>query len=137
MPDVVVDASVLLAFVLNEPHAEAVGHLLDEWGDDGSILHAPDLAHYEVASALTKNRTRGDLTAQDVTEALSILDGLGVAYHPPASTRRVVEIAVDLRRHSAYDAAYLALAEQLSCELWTLDGPLARNAGDSHRVRLI
>lgn len=137
MPNVVVDASVLLALVLKEPHAETVGRLLGQWADDGSVLHAPDLARYEIASALTKSRMRGDLTAQDVTEAVSILDALGVVYHPPAFTERVVEIAVDLRRHSAYDAAYLALAEQLLCELWTLDGPLARNAGGSHRVRLI
>ncbi len=29
---------------------------------------------------------------------------------------------------SAYDAAYIALATELGADLWTLDGPLARNA---------
>ncbi len=38
-------------------------------------------------------------------------------------------MAARLQRRSAYDAAYLVLAEQLRGELWTLDGPLARNAG--------
>jgi len=32
-------------------------------------------------------------------------------------------------RKSACDAAYIVLAEELDAELWTLDGPLARNAG--------
>lgn len=137
MPNVVLDASVLLALVLGEPQTETVSQLLDQWAVDGTVLHAPDLAHYEIASALAKNRVRRRFTATDVGEALSILNDLGVVYHPPPATQRVVEIAVDLQRHSAYDAAYLALAEQLSCELWTLDGPLARNASEHHSVRLI
>jgi predicted nucleic acid-binding protein len=123
--------------VLREPHADAVSRLLDQWAGDGSVLHAPVLARYEIASALTKSRVRGDLTAQDVTETLSIIDALGVTHHPPASPEHIVEIAVDLRRQSACDAAYLALAEQLSAELWTLDGPLVRNAAGRYRVQLI
>jgi predicted nucleic acid-binding protein len=51
----------------------------------------------------------------------------------------VVEIACELERHSAYDAAYLALAERLDLDLLTLDGPLFRNAGQrgEQRVRLL
>jgi len=37
-------------------------------------------------------------------------------------------VARKLKRESAYDAAYIALAQELGAELWTLDGPLARNA---------
>jgi predicted nucleic acid-binding protein len=40
-------------------------------------------------------------------------------------------IAQTLRRQSAYGAAYVALAEQLKTELWTIDGPLARNASQT------
>jgi predicted nucleic acid-binding protein len=41
----------------------------------------------------------------------------------------VIGAAVELRRCSAFDAACVALARELDAELWTLDGPLARNAG--------
>jgi predicted nucleic acid-binding protein len=44
------------------------------------------------------------------------------------NVKRVVEIALALKRQNAYDAAYIALAEDLGAELWTLDGPLYRNA---------
>jgi predicted nucleic acid-binding protein len=33
-----------------------------------------------------------------------------------------------LGRQSVYDAAYIALAQSLEADLWTLDGPLAGNA---------
>jgi predicted nucleic acid-binding protein len=53
------------------------------------------------------------------------------------STRRL-SIARRLKRENAYDASYIALAQELEAELWTLDGPLARNAaGTDLPVRLI
>lgn len=137
MANIVIDASVALALVLREPHADTVSRLLEAWEDEGSSLHAPILAHYEIASALTRSRVRDSLSREDTEEALAIIAGLGVAFHPPAAGTRIIEIAADLQRHSAYDAAYLDLAEQLSAELWTLDGPLARNAAARYRVQLI
>ena len=67
----------------------------------------------------------------------TIVGGLPITYDRLPDNARAVEVAVDLQRHSAYDAAYLALAERLDGEVWTLDGPLARNAAGRYRVRLI
>jgi predicted nucleic acid-binding protein len=100
-------------------------------------LHAPLLTQYEVASALRRRRVRDGLSAEDASEALAIIDALDVTFDLTPNSGRAVEIAVELERHSAYDAAYLALAERLDTEVWTLDGPLARNASGRHRVRLI
>lgn len=41
----------------------------------------------------------------------------------------VIAVARKLSRESAYDAAYVVLAQELDADLWILDGPLARNAG--------
>jgi predicted nucleic acid-binding protein len=50
----------------------------------------------------------------------------------------VIDVAATLGRRSAFDAAYVALARSLDAELWTLDGPLTRNAaGQKLPVRLI
>jgi predicted nucleic acid-binding protein len=135
---IVLDASVLVALVLREPHAERVEELIQGWDDEGAILSAPLLTHYEVASALTRRRAKGELSAEDVGEALAIIDDLEIVFHPASEQARIIEIAaVELGRHSAYDAAYVVLADSLDAELWTLDGPLARNARDNHRLRLI
>jgi predicted nucleic acid-binding protein len=130
---------VVLALLLREDRAEDVSRQLGEWATEGTVLHAPALAHYEIASGLTRSRAEGRLEAEDVAEAWAIVDGLGLVLHEPAGGERVVEIACELRRHSAYDAAYLALGEQLGVDVWTLDGPLLRNAGErrEYRVRAI
>jgi predicted nucleic acid-binding protein len=134
---IVLDASVLVALVLREPHAERIDGLIRRWDAEGVALNAPLLLHYEVASALTRRRAKGTLSAEDARAALEVIDDLGIIFHPPSDRSRVIELAVELQRHSAYDAAYLALADRLGAELWTLDGPLARNAAGRYPLKLI
>lgn len=127
----------MLALVLDEPHTATVVGLMDRWVAEGAELHAPLLAQYEVASALTRKRIRDKLSRVETEEALAIIDALDVTLDLAPDKAKAIEIAVELERHSAYDAAYLALAERLGAEIWTLDGPLARNAGGRYPVTLI
>jgi predicted nucleic acid-binding protein len=135
---IVIDASALVAFVTNEPAAPQVAEMLQRWGSEGVELNAPALAHYEIANALAKQAAAGNLRDEAIDEAWEILDDLPVIYHPLRKGPSVVRAALGLQRRSAYDAAYLALAEDLQADLWTLDGPLARNASArGHRIHLI
>ncbi|MGI8412792.1 MAG: hypothetical protein ACR2QA_09935 [Solirubrobacteraceae bacterium] len=59
---------------------------------------------------------------------MEVLEGLPVRFHALFDGPSAVGTALTLERRSAYDAAYLALAIELDAQLWTLDGPLARNA---------
>ena len=100
------------------------------WVEAGEELHAPELLPYEVASALTRLVASGAFPRQQVALAWEQLEALSIIQHPLSDDLpRVVEIALGLNRQSAYDAAYVALAQELGCAVWTLDGPLARNAG--------
>ena len=82
-----------------------------------------------MASALTRLAATRAMSSRHVRLAWEALSELPVVQHPLTDDLpRVVEIALRLKRQSAYDAAYIALAEDLDATLWTLDGPLAQNA---------
>jgi len=73
-----------------------------------------------------------------VTSGWQALEELPITYHALLDGPAVIDVAATLGRRSAFDAAYVALARSLDAELWTLDGPLARNAaGQKLPVRLI
>ncbi len=81
--------------------------------------------------------TAGTFAEDDLTTTTTIRT-LPITYHPLGDPAGAVEIALRLGRRSAYDAAYILLAQQLDAELWTFDGPLARNAaGHGLPVRLL
>jgi predicted nucleic acid-binding protein len=135
---VVIDSNALVAFVTNEPVAPKVAELLHGWGSEGTPMNAPALARYEVANALTKKTAAGSISEDETREAWDVLDELPIVYHALRDGPSVVQAALVLERRSAYDAAYLALAQDLGAELWTIDGPLARNARTrGRRVHLI
>lgn len=135
---VVIDAGALVAFMTNEPAAPTIFELIQDWGSQGTEMNAPALARYEIADALAKQATAGYLSDEAIDEVWDILDELPVVYHPLRDGASVAHAALTLQRRSAYDAAYIALAEDLEAELWTLDGPLARSASTrGYRIHLI
>lgn len=90
-------------------------------------LAAPELLDLEVASAYRKLVASGALAPEDGRELLERLRALPVDRHPH---RPLLSRIWALRTQvSAYDAAYIALAEQLGGELITLHAGLGRLTG--------
>lgn len=128
----VIDASVILELLLNRPPAERIAEriLAPE-----ETLHVPHLLDLEVAQVLRRYVLSGEVDAARATLALDDLLDLPLTRYPhDLLLPRIWE----LRNHlSAYDAAYVALAESLDAPLITRDMRLAKAKGHRAAVETI
>ncbi len=135
---VVLDANIVVALVLDAKRAKVVERKLREWEKVDEDLHAPSLFRYEVASGLTRSIVAGAIDAADAETAWQRIMAIPITLHGLDDGPAVIALARQLQRESAYDAAYVVLAQELAADLWTIDGPLARNAaGKGLPVQLI
>ena len=127
---IVVDCSALVDALTGLAETEALrARLADD--DD---LHAPGLLDYEIVSALRGLIRRRLITAGRAADVLTDYESLSVERWPAddALRRRAFQLRSNV---SAYDAAYVALAEALECPLVTRDGRLSRSTG--HDVQIL
>ncbi|WP_394764429.1 type II toxin-antitoxin system VapC family toxin [Phenylobacterium sp.] len=128
---IVVDASAALEVLLRGPAADALEARLFA---PGETLHAPHLIDLEVAQVLRRHTLAGRMTAGRAGEALDIWQAFTLRRWPHAA---LLPRAWALRETlTAYDAAYIALAEALDSPLLTTDAKLARAAGHGARVEV-
>jgi predicted nucleic acid-binding protein len=125
---VFLNANLLVVLALNDERAPLVEAKMREWASAGETLHAPALMPYEAANALLRAAVAGSLSPDVDAELWATISAVPVTLHPRVEGAAVIAIGQRLGRKSAYDAACVALAQSLSAQLWTLDGPLARNA---------
>jgi len=102
----------------------------------GEDLHAPALVDFEVVAAL-RGLVLGDhLTPGRAEDALTDFDDLTIERWPSSDVLR--RRAFQLRQNvSAYDAAYVALAEALDCTMLTRDDSLRKSAGHNARIEVL
>ncbi len=126
---IVIDASAVLELLLITSTGAQIERRVFSTGE---TLHAPHLLDLEVVQVLRRYSVAGDMSPERAQEALRDLADLPLARYPhDLFLFRIWELRHNL---TAYDAAYLALAETLAALLVTCDARLASAPG--HRARV-
>jgi predicted nucleic acid-binding protein len=129
---IVIDASVL-ANVVGDDGSDGQ-RARAEFRGVGDVA-APDLVDVETVGVLRKRWLAGTVTDQRFAAAVEDLGQLDLDRYP---VLRFMCRAYDLRANvTAYDSAYVALAEELGCELLTADRRLASAPGPRCAIRVL
>ena len=127
----VVDASALLEILLQTSAAAQVSRILQP----SEILCAPHLIDLEVTQALRRYVAANKIPPPRALEALEILANFPLERHPHLPLLgRIWDLRANL---TTYEAAYVALAEELDARLVTCDKALAHAPGHHARVHFV
>ena len=127
---IVLDASVVLDVVTAVTKGREIAVRIEQTDND---FIAPHLIDLEVLQALRRQLRLDQIDHVRATSAVAILRDLPLTRmsHEPIIAR-----IWELRHNwTAYDAAYVALAELMGAALWTSDRKFAGAAG--HRAQII
>jgi predicted nucleic acid-binding protein len=126
---IVLDASAAVDWLLQTP----AGRLIDKRiFTRNETLHAPHLLDLEVAQVVRRLVRESTISAQRADEAIQDLVDLRVTRYPHfVFLPRIWQLRHNL---SAYDAAYVVLAEELNATLITRDARLVSAAGHTARI---
>ena len=134
-----VDASIIVAVLQPEELSDKADLLIQRWGATREQMVAPDFLIAEVSSAVRRGRYTGRTAPDEADVALQEFRMLPIRLH---SCESLLDAAWGwgerLNTPRLYDMFYLALAEQLACDLWVVEKKLVNIVGSqSARVRWV
>jgi predicted nucleic acid-binding protein len=127
--DVVVDASVIIAVIANEPEKEMLIRLTA-----GTQLIAPHSVHWEIGNAFSAMLRRKRTTPDIIAQALGVYQRIPIRF-VDVELDASLEIADALGIY-AYDAYLIRCAQKYSAPLISLDAGLV-TSGKRLKVRVI
>jgi predicted nucleic acid-binding protein len=128
---IVLDASAVVDWLLQTPAGQRVEQRIYARND---TLHTVHLLDVEFAQVLRRLVREGTLARKRAEEAMEDLIAVRVTrYAPVALLPRIWQLRQNL---SAYDAAYVALAEELKAPLITRDQKIAAAPGHSATIEV-
>jgi predicted nucleic acid-binding protein len=136
---VCIDASVVLALVLDEPESDLIELQLKKWASKNVALISSFMLAVEVTSVI---RNRVFLNKIDNATGNEAYDAFSVMLIKTFGGNEFVKLAWLLAAKynlpRTYDMQYLAVAEMKECEFWTADKRLVNSLrGKNSRVKFV
>lgn len=128
MTEIVIDASVALAWCFKDERTEATIRLLERVRIDTTVV--PALWHLEIANVLALAERRNRITTADSAKLIELIGNIEIQVDEELTLRAFSRILGLARDHqlTAYDAAYLELAMRLGIPLASKDHELCEAA---------
>jgi predicted nucleic acid-binding protein len=128
---IVLDASAVVDWMLQTPPGQRIEQRIYAHNDTLHSVHLLDVEFAQVLRRLVREQT---LTSRRAEEAMEDLMALRVTrYAPVLLLNRIWRLRNNL---TAYDAAYVALAEELKAPLITRDQKIAAAPGHAAAVEV-
>lgn len=128
---IVLDSSCLAEVLLQTGDAVGIETRLRHAGG----LHAPEVLDLEILQAMRRLVAGREISVERAALAVGALERLALRRWSHGPLRgRVWALRANL---TAYDAAYVALAERLGCPVLTRDTRLARATGHRARIEVV
>jgi len=130
--DFVIDSSAAMAWALPDEHSSQAGKILSRITEESS-LWVPALWWYEVANVVVMARRRKRLSEAQGARVIELLSRFPLQTDAPPGAVSASRLSQLAQEHSlsAYDAAYLELAERRGLALATFDRDLIRAAREA------
>jgi predicted nucleic acid-binding protein len=121
----IVDSSIALTWCFEDEASPETDRLFERVRDDGAVV--PGLWHLELANVLLQAEKRGRISRAEIAMRLTLIADLPISIDQQTTPRAWREILSLARTENltAYDAAYLELAERCGLPLMTRDKALA------------
>lgn len=120
---VVVDSNIFVALFINLPYTNVATDNYQQWLINRERLIAPVLFEYEVVSIIQQlvygkylSKSEGNERMKDIFNCNISLISTSTTLHQAA-----LNWAQKLNQSKAYDAQYVALAEQENAQFWSAD----------------
>lgn len=139
--EIVLDASFVSSLVLYRQESRVTRALWDQWQTEGVHLSAPSLILLEVGTSIRKYAYARQITEEAAETSRAAFEAV-VEHMTVAPLSQLLEgawlIAKRYNLINLYDASYVALADQLGGEVWTLDAKMKRAMpGHAEKIKVI